>query len=60
MKRFLYPVIACVLLLCASACEIHFDLDKISEAKMYVQYLPSLLTGKKEKFRTISVAPASR
>ncbi|MBO7603524.1 MAG: DUF4249 family protein [Bacteroidales bacterium] len=41
MKRFLYPVIACVLLLCAPACEIHFDLDKISEAKMYVQYLPS-------------------
>ena len=41
MKRFLYPVIACVLLLCAPACEIHFDVDKISEAKMYVQYLPS-------------------
>ena len=41
MKRFLHSAITLALLLSACACEIRFDLDKISEAKMYVQYLPS-------------------
>ena len=40
MKRFLYLGLFSALLLAAS-CEIHFDLDKVSDAKMYVQYLPS-------------------
>ena len=38
MKRILQIA---ALLLTAVSCEIHFDLDNVSEPRMYVQYLPS-------------------
>ena len=41
MKKYLRYGALCAMILALASCEIRFELDNVTEAKMYVEYLPS-------------------